>query len=289
MQQSTKTIQSETTWFRFTNLSVIAFVALTIFSWLFVSLAEYQGKGELALDGYGDRAVYLLNKLAGSDLDGTPAFLDISRWAETSVFALETLVMSIVAISLASLSTSMTLLLGSRNMVFGETALFTQPIFKVVFYIIRSIYIFTRAVPELIWAMLLVFVLTPGMLPGALALALHNFGVLGKLSSEMIEDLDVRPSRALRSSGAGVFQIVWYAIIPRLIPQFLTLIFYRWEVIIRTTVVVGFVSAGGLGREFRLFMSWLQYDEVLLILIWYLVLVLFVDGICSLLRNLARA
>ena len=289
MSKTYEIIKPETRLLKATNLSVVAFLIIVIFSWTFIGFAEYQGKGALSLDGYWDRAANFLAKLFGLNLDRSPAFLNGDRWFETFLLALETLVMSILAISLASLSTLMTLLLSSRNMVFGETALFNHPIFKVIFYLNRAMYIFTRAVPELIWAMLLVFVLSPGMLPGALALAIHNFGVLGKLSSEIIEDIDLRPARALRSSGGGVGQIVWYAIIPSLMPQFLTLIFYRWEVIIRTTVVVGFVSAGGLGREFRLFMSWLQYDEVLLILIWYLILVLFVDLICGLLRKLARA
>jgi phosphonate transport system permease protein len=76
--------------------------------------------------------------------------------------------------------------------------------------------------------------------------------------------------------------------LPQVLPQFLTYTLYRWEVVIRTTVVVGFVSAGGLGREFRLHMSWFQYTDVALLLIWYLLLVLAVDLISAWMRRVAR-
>ena len=79
-----------------------------------------------------------------------------------------------------------------------------------------------------------------------------------------------------------------YGIIPQVLPQFITYLLYRWEVVIRTTIVVGFVSAGGLGRDFRLSMSFFHYTTVALLLIWYLILVLGVDITASYLRRLAR-
>ena len=100
--------------------------------------------------------------------------------------------------------------------------------------------------------------------------------------------MDPGPSRALRSSGAGNLQILAYGIIPQAMPQFLTYLLYRWEVVIRTTVVVGFVSAGGLGRELRLSLSFFHYTDVAQIIIWYLILVLAVDLAAAWLRRLAR-
>ena len=79
-----------------------------------------------------------------------------------------------------------------------------------------------------------------------------------------------------------------YGIIPQAMPQFLTYLLYRWEVVIRTTVVVGFVSAGGLGREFRLSLSFFQYTDVALIILWYLILVVAVDLLSAFLRWLVR-
>jgi len=136
--------------------------------------------------------------------------------------------------------------------------------------------------------MIVVFFFAPGIVPGAIALGLHNYGVLGKLSAEVVENLDPRPARALRTSGASTFQLLAYAILPQALPQFLTYLLYRWEVVIRTTIVVGFVSAGGLGREFRLDMSFFRYTDIALLLIWYLILVFFVDLVSMYLRRLAR-
>jgi phosphonate transport system permease protein len=80
-----------------------------------------------------------------------------------------------------------------------------------------------------------------------------------------------------------------YGILPQALPQFLTYLLYRWEVVIRTTVVIGFVSVGGLGREFRLSMSFFHYTEVALIVLWYLILVISVDLVSAWLRRVARS
>jgi phosphonate transport system permease protein len=81
--------------------------------------------------------------------------------------------------------------------------------------------------------------------------------------------------------------VALFGILPEALPRFVTYLLYRWEVIIRTTVVVGFVSAGGLGTSFRLAMSYFKYTEVALILIWYLIIVLAVDFAAAFLRRLA--
>ena len=101
--------------------------------------------------------------------------------------------------------------------------------------------------------------------------------------------MDPGPSRALRSSGAGNLQMLAYGIIPQSMPQFLTYLLYRWEVVIRTTVVVGFVSAGGLGRDFRLSLSFFQHTDVALMILWYLVLVMAVGLLSAFLRRMVRA
>ena len=137
-------------------------------------------------------------------------------------------------------------------------------------------------------AMIVVFFFSPGILPGAIALGLHNYGIVGKLSAEVVENLDPRPARALRTAGASRFQVLFYGIMPQALPQFLTYLLYRWEVVIRTTIVVGFVGAGGLGREFRLDMSFFRYTDVVLLLVWYVLLVVAVDLVSMYLRRLAR-
>ena len=88
-------------------------------------------------------------------------------------------------------------------------------------------YIFSRSVPELVWAMMIIFILKPGILPGAIAFALHNFGILGKLWAEVIEDLDAtRPIRNLASTGASKIEILFYGVLPIFLYQGFLRIFY---------------------------------------------------------------
>jgi len=104
----------------------------------------------------------------------------------------------------------------------------------------------------------------------------------------VVEDLDPRPARGLRTAGASNLQMLLYGVLPQVLPQFLTYMLYRWEVVIRTTIVIGFVTAGGLGNEFRLGMSFSLYDKVMLLLMFYLLLVLGVDLIAAWLMRLVR-
>lgn len=272
----------------FVGWSIVFVGLLMLSSWIFILADSDSGFNELFTGEAWREGRAFLGKLVGAGQATTPAYLQLDRWTDTVGLAVETLAMSVLAIGLAVVGALLTFMAAARNMTSGELALSRSPVWKATFYIVRVVYIFTRGVPELIWAMLLVFFFSPGILPGAIALALHNFGILGKLSAEVVEDMDARPIRALRSTGARGFQIVAYGVLPQVLPQFLTYSLYRWEVIIRTTVVVGFVSAGGLGREFRLHMSWFQYTDVMLLLIWYLLLVIAVDLISAWLRRLAR-
>lgn len=272
----------------FVGVSVLAFILLTAASWGYVLFAgEGDVLGLLSTETW-QRAASFLGQLVGSGSEQEPAFLQMESWANAGKLAYETLAMSVLAIAFAGIGALLTFLPAARNVARGELAPSRSPVWPALYLLIRGIFTLTRGIPELIWAMLIIFVLSPGVLPGALALGLHNYGILGKLSSEVVEGVDIRPARALRTAGAGNFQMLAYGILPQVLPQFFTYLLYRWEVVIRTTVVVGFVGAGGLGREFRLAMSWFHYTDVTLLLGVYLILVLAVDLTCAWLRRLAR-
>ena len=154
---------------------------------------------------------------------------------------------------------------------------------------LRALFIFSRGIPELIIAMIVVFAFSPGILAGALALGIHNYGILGKLSAEVVEDLDPRSAAAPCGHPAPASsRCLLTAFCPKRCPSSSPTSCTDWEVVIRTTVVVGLVSAGGLGREFLLDMSLFRYTDVGLLLIWYLLLVIFVDLTTMFLRRLAR-
>jgi phosphonate transport system permease protein len=104
-----------------------------------------------------------------------------------------------------------------------------------------------RAVPPPVWALVLLFVLLPGVLPGALALGVYTLGVLGRLVAEATEEADLRPPTALRAAGASPVGAWLYGVLPVLGRSVLALALYRWEVTMRDTVLVGLLGAGGIG------------------------------------------
>ena len=270
------------------SVSALAFGILAVGAWAHILLGEDSGLRDLFRADSWREAWDFVERLAGKGSKDTPAFLDGQSRREALGLSLETLAMSVLAMTFAAFGALVTFLPAARNVAFGELSGSRSIAGRAMFFVTRAVFIFTRGIPELVWAMLIIFVLSPGILPGAVALGVHNYGILGKLSAELVENLDPRPARALRASGAGNFQMLAYGIVPQVLPQMLTYLLYRWEVVIRTTVVVGFVAAGGLGREFRLRMSWFHYDEVALLLVCYLVLVIGVDLVSVALRRLAR-
>lgn len=279
--------------------SLLLTAVLVAGSWIYLLAGQGARLGDLFAPATGEHVLGFLRGFVGLAEDGTvartragaalvPAYLQAERWADMARLSVETLAMSVVAIAIAAGGMLLTVLPAARTAATGELLLGRPSVAGyTLFYGVRALYAVCRSVPELIWAMLLVFVFAPGILPGALALGLHNLGIVGKLCAEVVEDLDRRPVRNLRTSGAGRAQVLVYGVLPQVLPQFLTYLLYRWEVIIRTTIVVGFVSAGGLGREFRLAMSFFHYTDIALILFTYLLLVFAVDLLSAALRKLA--
>ena len=152
----------------------------------------------------------------------------------------------------------------------------------------RFLLLVARAIPEPIWALLFLFVLFPGILPGAIALGLHNFGILGRLMAEVTENLDERPLRSLKALGATRPQVFLYGVLPLALPRFIAYILYRWEVCIRATVIVGLVGAGGLGHLLTEQLSSFDYQGVLATLIVFLGLTFLVDITSALVRRTLR-
>ncbi len=272
----------------FARASLYGFVLLMAASWGFILYGGDSGFSDLFDRQTWSNAGRFLSAMLGLNSDTTPAYLQVSRWLATGQLAYQTLAMSILAIGIAGIGAFFTLLLAARNVSNGDLGGAPSRAGAAAYYITRSTYAFSRGVPELVLAMIIVFFLSPGILPGALALGLHNYGIVGRLTAEVVENLDPAPARALRAAGAGNAKILLYGILPQALPQFITYLLYRWEVVIRTTVVVGFVGAGGLGREFALRLDWFHYPDVGVIIVWYLALVIGVDLLSGWLRRLAR-
>lgn len=272
----------------FLRCSGLVTLGMLIASWISVLGADRVSRQPFLSVETLNRIIIFLKDLLGLGRPGTPAYLQIEAWIETASLAYDTLVISVLGIAVAGSVALATFMFGARNLMVGELAGYRSTSSRGLFLIIRAFFVGTRAIPELIWAMLIIFVFLPGIVPAALALGIHNAGILGKLAAEVVEGLDSRPMRSLRVNGATRLQMMMYGVLPEALPRFITYLFYRWEVIIRTTIVVGFVAAGGLGLEFRLSMSYFHYTQVTLLLIWYLILVVAVDLTAAVLRRLVQ-
>ncbi|MBI2527724.1 MAG: phosphonate ABC transporter, permease protein PhnE [Candidatus Rokubacteria bacterium] len=149
----------------------------------------------------------------------------------------------------------------------------------------RALLAFLRTIPELLWAVIFVFVVGLGPFPGALALGFHTAGVLGKLFGETLEDVDPRPLEALASTGAGRLRILLYGMLPQAAPQFLSYALYRWEVNIRAAAILGLVGAGGLGQRIHVAISLFLERELLTLILAVYAMVTLVDALSAYLRR----
>ncbi|SCX91770.1 phosphonate ABC transporter, permease protein PhnE [Pseudomonas sp. NFACC37-1] len=134
-----------------------------------------------------------------------------------------------------------------------------------------------RAVPELVWAALMVLAAGLGPNAGTLALALHTTGVLGRLFAEALENTPCEPADAIRLQGGNAVLAFCYGTLPNLLPQLLAYVLYRWENNIRMASVLGFVGAGGLGQMLYVSLSLFQEAQGSTVILAMLLLVLAVD------------
>jgi phosphonate transport system permease protein len=149
----------------------------------------------------------------------------------------------------------------------------------------KSLLNILRTIPEMVWALIFVFLVGLGPFPGVLALGVHTGGVLGKLFGEVLEDVDNQPIESLQATGANRLQILCYGIVPQVLPQFISYTLYRWEVNIRVAAVLGLVGAGGLGQRIHIAISLFLENQLLTLLIAIYLLVTIVDYLSAYLRR----
>jgi phosphonate transport system permease protein len=145
----------------------------------------------------------------------------------------------------------------------------------------RWVLSFFRAVPDVVFALIFVTAVGLGPFAGVLALVVHNTGVMGKLWAEAMEEADPAPADALRTTGAGRLQVVQHAQLPAVLPQFLGLLLYRFDVNVRSSLVLGLVGAGGIGFLINKSIKMFRFDEMLTYILMVLLLVWVVDRFSS--------
>ncbi|TXR54523.1 phosphonate ABC transporter, permease protein PhnE [Reinekea thalattae] len=153
--------------------------------------------------------------------------------------------------------------------------------------VIRRLLDIMRALPEIVIALILIFILGGGPVPAMIAIAIHTTGSLGKLFSEVNENVDLKPVEGLASVGSTWLQRMLFAVIPQVLPNYISYTLMRFEINIRASAILGFVGAGGIGYDLKNTMSWGQgkYDEAAAIFILLITAIFLVDQISSYLRN----
>jgi len=223
-----------------------------------------------------------------------PAWPDAATLTTLMQLSGSTLAMSILAMALATGSGILFSFLGAQTLLLPGGLLRpsdqTRWPLGAGFILLgsRGLLLLSRAIPAPIWALVFLYGLFPGILPGALALGVHNFGILGRLMAEANENLPGEPARALRALGASTGQVILYGILPQNLPGFLAYSLYRWEVCLRETVIVGLVGAGGLGRRLTEQLSSFDYAGLTVTLMAFLLLTLGVDLVSHQMRQALR-
>ena len=149
----------------------------------------------------------------------------------------------------------------------------------------RAVMIVLRSIPELIWALVFVRVVGLGPTAGVLAIALTYGGMLGKVYAEILESGDNHVTKALLQNGAGRLQSFFYGLLPQNAAELTSYTVYRWECAIRSSAVLGFVGAGGIGQQMDVSMKMFNGSEVSSMLIVFMLLVWLADYVSAWLRR----
>jgi len=191
----------------------------------------------------------------------------------------ETLFLALMATTFAILVAVPLSLLASRNLM-TETLPGTM-----VYYVMRTTLNLLRSIEPLIMAILFVVWVGIGPFAGVLALGIHSIASLGKLFSEQIESIDAGPVEAITSVGAKPLQVVLFGVLPQVILPFLALSFYRWDINVRMSTIIGFVGGGGIGFLLQQWINLLKYNEAGTALLAIAMVVITLDTLSAKIRE----
>ena len=161
----------------------------------------------------------------------------------------------------------------------------TTPSTKFVRPIALLIIVSSRSINSLIWALLLVSIIGPGVVAGIVAISLRSIGFIYKLLYEAIEEIDKDQVEAISATGASGLQRLIYGIFPQILPAFAGISVFRWDINIRESTVLGYVGAGGIGLQLNASLNVLAWPQVTLILILILLTVIFSEWVSAKVRH----
>lgn len=150
----------------------------------------------------------------------------------------------------------------------------------------RGIIAFTRAIPELVFALIFVRVYSIGVLPGVMAIGIHSVGMLGKLFADSIEQIERGPQEGVAATGASRLQELTTGVMPQLVPSFIAITLYRLDINFRGATILGLVGAGGIGLQIRAAQGALDYPQLLGITIVIIAMIVVVEAVSTGVRGI---
>jgi len=161
----------------------------------------------------------------------------------------------------------------------------TTPSTKLLRPIALFIIVASRSINSLIWALMLVTILGPGVFAGIIAIALRSIGFCAKLLYEAIEEIDEGQVEAIRATGASGPQVLAYGVVPQIMPAFAGISVFRWDINIRESTVLGLVGAGGIGLQLSASINTLAWTQVSLILLVIIATVIVSEWVSAKIRH----
>jgi phosphonate transport system permease protein len=144
-------------------------------------------------------------------------------------------------------------------------------------FVVRRALEFARTVPSIVFALIFVIAFGLGPMAGVFAIAIHSTGALGKLFSEIVENVDMKPVEGVRSTGASWVSCMRFAVLPQVVAGYASYALLRFEINVREASVMGFVGAGGIGQELVVAIRKFYYADVSAILVTIIVTVFLID------------
>ena len=152
-------------------------------------------------------------------------------------------------------------------------------------FVVRRLLEFMRTVPDIVFALVFVVAFGLGPLPGVLAITLHTAGTLGKLFTEVIESIDMKPLDGVAATGGHWLSQIRFGVLPQVLSNFASYALLRFEYNVRGAAVIGFVGAGGIGQDLLVAIRKFYYSDVSAMLLMLMVCVMAIDIVSEKLRH----
>lgn len=245
---------------------IIAIVVLAIIAWGFVGMPALELKS---------KSIEILKSIFHGLFHPDWGYVYIPAGEDLLRGLLETFAIAVIGTFIAAIICIPFAFLGAQNLIK------IRPVTGITKFILSVIRVF----PEIVMALIFIKAVGPGSFSGVLALGIHSVGMVGKLFVEDIERLDFTSVEALKASGANKTKTLIFAVIPQILPSFLSLVLYRFELNLRSASILGLIGAGGIGTPLIFALQTRSWDRVGIILIGLVIMVAIVDLISGAIRK----